>query len=50
MTKHSLSFTGSQTQLASENEFNPTADFNSTETVEDARRLGGSTSIPLKNG
>ena len=34
VTKHWLSFAGSQTLLASENEFNSTGNFNSTETVE----------------
>ena len=34
-----LSFAGSQTLLASENEFNSTGKFNSMETVGDARRL-----------
>ena len=40
MTKNMLSFTGSQTVLASENEFNFTGNFHSMETVGDARRLG----------
>ena len=39
MTKNRLSFAGSQTLLASENEFNSTGNFNSAETVGDARRL-----------
>ena len=39
MTKNRLSFAGSQTLLALENEFNSTGKFNSTETVGDARRL-----------
>ena len=39
MTKNRLSFAGSQTLLASDNEFNSTGNFNSTETVEGARRL-----------
>ena len=39
MTKNRLSFAGSQTPLASENEFNSTGNFNSAETVGDARRL-----------
>ena len=39
MTQNRLSVAGSQTLLASENEFNSTGNFNSTETVEDARRL-----------
>ena len=41
MTKNRLSFAGSQTLLASENEFNSTGHFNSAETVGDARRLAG---------
>ena len=39
VTKNSHSFAGSQTLLASENEFNSTGNLNSTETVGDARRL-----------
>ena len=39
MTKNRLSFAGSQTLLASENEFNSRGKFNSAETVGDARRL-----------
>ena len=39
MTKKRLSFVGSQTLLASENESKSTGDFNSTETVGNARRL-----------
>ena len=39
MTKKRLSFAGTQTLLASENEFNSRGNFNSAETVEDARRL-----------
>ena len=39
MTKNRLSFAGSQTLLASENEFNSTGSFNSTGTVGDERRL-----------
>ena len=39
MTKNRLSFAGSHTLLASENEFNSTGIFNSTGTVGDARRL-----------
>ena len=39
VTKNRLSFAGSQTLLASENGFNSTGNFNSTETVGDARRL-----------
>ena len=39
VTKNRLSFAGSQTLLASENEFNSTGNFNSAETVRDARRL-----------
>ena len=39
MTKNSHLFAGSQTLLASENEFNSTGNLNSTETVGDARRL-----------
>ena len=38
-TKNRFSFAGSQTLLASDNEFNSTGNFNSMETVEDARRL-----------
>ena len=38
-TKNGLSFAGLQTLLASENEFNSTGNFNSTETVGDAPRL-----------
>ena len=38
MTKNRLSFAGSQTLLASENEFNSTGNFNSAETVGDARK------------
>ena len=37
VTENKLSFAGSQTLLASENEFNSTGNFNSTETVGDAR-------------
>ena len=39
MTQNRLSFAGSQTLLASENEFSSTGNFNSTDTVGDARRL-----------
>ena len=39
MTKNRLPFAGSQNLLASKNEFNSTGNFNSTETVGDARRL-----------
>ena len=39
VTKNRLSFAGSQTLLASENEFNSTGNFNSAETVWDAHRL-----------
>ena len=39
MNKSRISFTGSQTLLASANEFNSMGNFNSTETVGDARRL-----------
>ena len=39
MTKNRLSFAASQTLLASENEFTSTGNFNSAETVGDARRL-----------
>ena len=39
MTKKRLSFAGSQILLGSENEFNSTGTFNSTETVGDARML-----------
>ena len=39
VTQNRLSFAGSQTLLASENEFNSTGNFNSTETVGDACRL-----------
>ena len=39
MAKNRLSFAGSQTLLASENEFNSRGNFNSAETVGDARRL-----------
>ena len=39
MTQNRLSLAGSQTLLASENEFNSTGGFNSTEIVGDARRL-----------
>ena len=39
MTKNRLSFAGSQTLLASVNEFNSTGNFNSAEIVGDARRL-----------
>ena len=39
MTKNRLSVAGSQTLLASENEFNSTGNFNSAATVGDARRL-----------
>ena len=39
VTQNRLSFAGSQTLLASENELNSTGNFNSTETVGDARRL-----------
>ena len=39
MTKNMPSFACLQTLLASENEFNSTGNFNSTETVGDARRL-----------
>ena len=39
VTQTRLSFAGSQTLLASENEFSSTGNFNSTETVGDARRL-----------
>ena len=39
VTRNRLSFAGSQTLLASENEFNSTGNFNSAETVVDARRL-----------
>ena len=38
VTKNKLSFAGSQTLLASENEFNSTGNFNSTKTVGDVRR------------
>ena len=40
VTKNRLSIAGSQTPMASENEFNSTGDFKSTETVGNARRLG----------
>ena len=43
MTQNRVSFAGSQTLLASENEFNSTGNFNSTATVEDTRRLAIST-------
>ena len=39
VTKNRLSFAGSQTLLASENEFNSTGSFNFTGTVGDERRL-----------
>ena len=39
VTKNRLAFAGSQTLLASENEFNSTGSFNSKETVGAARRL-----------
>ena len=39
MTKNRPSFAGSQTLLALENEFDSTGNFNSSETVGDARRL-----------
>ena len=39
MTKNGLSFAGSQTLLASENEVNSTGNFNATETLEDPCRL-----------
>ena len=39
MTQNKLSFAGSQTLLASENEFNSMGNFISTEAVGDARRL-----------
>ena len=39
VTKNRRSFAGSQTLLASENELNSTGNYNSTETVRDARRL-----------
>ena len=39
MTKNRLSFAGSQTLLAPENEFNSMGNFIFTETVGDARRL-----------
>ena len=46
MTKNRPSFAGSQTLLASENEFNSTGSFNSTETLGDAHRLeNGGTSL-----
>ena len=39
MTNDRFSFAGSQTLLASENEFNSTGNLNSTEAVGDARML-----------
>ena len=47
MTQNRLSFAGSQTLLASENEFNSTGSFNSKGTVGDARTLSFTVSFPV---